>query len=382
MAERAPDERDDELLPGQSALAMGAARGRMGSTSGAYAFGLPLGRVPAEAPSTVAPDDLVARQDLPDLAQATTKPPSLSVVLPVFNEHETVPDLYSRLTQVLDAEQLPYEMVFVDDGSSDGSPRLLYQLAVRDSRVTVVELARNFGHQVAISAGLDFARGKAVAVMDADLQDPPEFLPQLLAAWRNGYDVVYGVRTLRKESWPKRTAYTLFYRLLRKAANVDIPLDAGDLCIMDRKVVDELCSMPERNRFVRGLRSWIGLRQLGLPYERQARHAGRSKYSFGRLLLLALDGFISFSHIPLRLASMLGIAISLLSFAATAFYFLKTLITGLTPAGFPTIVVAIFFFSGIQLLFIGVLGEYVGRIFDEVKRRPLYVIRRVTRSVG
>ena len=306
--------------------------------------------------------------------------PELSVVLPVFNEEENLPVLYNRLTTVLTAQGLSYELVFVDDGSRDGSAALLQTLAAADRHVVIVELARNFGHQVAISAGLDFAQGEAVAIMDSDLQDPPELLPDLIAAWRAGNDVVYGIRTKRKEGWAKRTAYDLFYRLLRMAANVEIPLDAGDLCIMDRKVVDTLCSMPERNRFVRGLRSWVGLRQMGLPYERQARLSGPPKYTFGRLVLLALDGFISFSHIPLRLASLLGLAISLLSFGFAAFYFVQRLTTGLTPVGFPTLVVAIFFLAGIQLITVGLLGEYVGRIFDEVKRRPLYVIRNVTRG--
>jgi len=318
--------------------------------------------------------------DVPDALPAP--PPEVSVVLPVFNEQENLPELYDRLTTVLSGQGVSYELVFVDDGSKDSSVALVQALAAADRHVALIELARNFGHQVAISAGLDFARGRAVAVMDADLQDPPELLPDLIAAWRAGNDVVYGIRTKRKESWAKRTAYDLFYRLLRRVANVEIPLDAGDLCIMDRRVVDALCSMPERNRFVRGLRSWVGLRQIGLPYERQARHSGRPKYSYARLVLLALDGFISFSHVPLRLASLLGLAISLVSFGFAAFYFVQKLTTGLTPAGFPTLVVAIFFLAGVQLITIGVLGEYVGRIFDEVKRRPLYVVRRVTRGPG
>ncbi|MFQ5855265.1 MAG: glycosyltransferase family 2 protein [Anaerolineae bacterium] len=317
---------------------------------------------------------------LPRLNGATiaTATPELSVVLPVFNEKENVPPLYHQLTSVLEAEGAPYEIIFVDDGSADGSTALLHGLAVDDPRVRVVELARNFGHQVAISAGLDFAQGDAVIVMDADLQDPPEVLPEFIAKWREGHDVVYAIREQRQESWLKRMAYSAFYRTLRRVANVDIPLDAGDFCIMDRKIVDLLRSMPERNRFVRGIRSWVGLRQTGLPYDRQARHAGRPKYTFGRLMLLALDGFISFSHTPLRVASLLGIGISMLSFVLAAFYFVKKLTMGLNPPGFATLVVAIFFLAGIQLTTIGVMGEYIGRIFDEVKQRPLYVVRRVT----
>jgi glycosyltransferase involved in cell wall biosynthesis len=203
-------------------------------------------------------------------------------------------------------------------------------------------------------------------------------LPQFIAKWQEGYDVVYAIREHRKEGWPRRAAYAAFYRLLRRIANVEIPLDAGDFCLMDRKVVDLLQSMPERNRFVRGIRSWVGLRQLGIPYERQAREAGHPKYTFGRLMLLALDGFISFSHAPLRVASILGFAISLVSLLLATFYFVKRVTTGLNPPGFPTLVVALFFLSGVQLVTLGVIGEYVGRIFDEVKQRPLYIVRRVT----
>jgi glycosyltransferase involved in cell wall biosynthesis len=311
---------------------------------------------------------------------SSAPPPEVSVVLPVYNEHENLPALYDRLTTVLNGQGISYELVFVDDGSGDGSAALVQALAAADPHVALIELARNFGQQVAISAGLDFSHGRAVVIMDADLQDPPELLPDLIAAWRAGNDVVYGIRTKRKESWAMRTAYDLFYRLLRRVANVEIPLDAGDLCIMDRRVVDTLCSMPERNRFVRGLRSWVGLRQVGLPYEREARLSGRPKYTYARLVLLALDGLVSFSHVPLRLASLLGFAISLLSFGFAAFYFVKKLTRGLTPAGFPTLIVAILFLAGIQLTTVGLLGEYVGRMFDEVKRRPLYVVRRVIRG--
>lgn len=304
--------------------------------------------------------------------------PELSAVIPVYNEAENIPTLYRRLTAVLNTESVPYEVVFVDDGSTDGSPALLQGLASDDPRVVVVELARNFGHQVAISAGLDFARGDGVIIMDADLQDPPEVLPGFIAKWREGNDVVYAIRTRRKESWPKRFAYSFFYRLLRRVTNVDIPLDAGDFCIMDRRVADVLRSMPERNRFVRGIRSWVGLRQVGLPYDRHARHAGDAKYTLGRLVLLALDGFVSFSHVPLRIASMMGLVVSVLSVALAAYYFVKKLAFGLSPPGFATLVVAVFFLAGVQLVTIGVVGEYVGRIFDEVKRRPLYVLRRAT----
>jgi polyisoprenyl-phosphate glycosyltransferase len=304
--------------------------------------------------------------------------PELSVVIPVFNEEENITVLYSRLTAVLEDTHIDYEIIFVDDGSNDNSLNQLQNLLVEDKRVLVIELARNFGHQVAITAGLDYSQGKAVIVMDGDLQDPPEVLPEFIAKWRKGHDVVYGVRERRKERWLKRAAYAGFYRLLRRIATIEIPLDSGDFCIMDRRVVDLLISMPERNRFVRGIRSWVGLNQSGLPVERQARSAGKPKYTFGRLLLLALDGLISFSYLPLRTITMLGFSISLLSIFAAVFYAVKRLMTGLGPPGFATLVVAVFFLAGVQLITMGVIGEYVGRIFEEVKQRPLYIVRKIT----
>jgi dolichol-phosphate mannosyltransferase len=311
--------------------------------------------------------------------QANTAPnrPDLSVVIPVFNEQDNLPELYRRLTAVLGQIGSAYEIIFVDDGSRDGSLALLRGFAGADPRVLAVELARNFGHQVAISAGLDHARGAGVIVMDADLQDPPEVLPQFIDTWRAGHDVVYAIREQRKEGWLKRSAYALFYRLLQRVANIEIPLDAGDFCIMDRRVVDLLVGMPERNRFVRGIRSWVGLDQVGLAYERHARHAGRPKFTFTRLVYLALDGLVSFSYVPLRVITMLGLSVSIMSLVLAIFYAIKKLTVGLNPPGFATIVVAIFFLAGMQLITIGVIGEYVGRIFEEVKRRPLYVVRQV-----
>jgi dolichol-phosphate mannosyltransferase len=305
--------------------------------------------------------------------------PVLSLVIPVFNEAENLDMLHSRLTAVLQDMGHEYEIIYVDDGSHDQSPALLKRLAEIDGRVVVVELARNFGHQVAISAGLEHSRGRAVCIMDADLQDPPEVLPKFLEKWQEGAEVVYAIRTMRKEWWGKRLAYAGFYRLLQRVANIQIPLDAGDFCIMDRCVVDQLVQMPERNRFVRGIRSWIGFQQVGVAYERHSRHAGRSKYTFRKLIYLALDGLISFSHMPLRIITLLGIAVSLLSFMVALFYIFKKVTLGVGIPGFTTLVVSIFFLAGIQLMTIGVIGEYIGRISDEVKRRPLYVARRVTR---
>jgi len=324
--------------------------------------------------------DLAALQARMPAAPASKARPRISVVIPIFNEEGNLPLLFDRLTQVMDAKEPDCEFVFVNDGSRDRSLGILAELAQRDRRVAVVDLARNFGHQVAISAGLDYARGQAVIVMDGDLQDPPEVLPAFIDKWVEGYDVVYAIREHRKEPVFKRAAYFAFYRLLQSVADIEIPLDAGDFCIMDRRVVDILTGMPERNRFVRGIRSWIGLKQTGLAYERQARNAGRPKFTFTHLLYLALDGLISFSVLPLRAISVLGFMVSVVSILFAGYYIVQRLTAGLSPPGFATIVVAIFFLSGTQLITLGVIGEYVGRIFAEVKRRPLYIVRRVTRA--
>lgn len=305
--------------------------------------------------------------------------PELSVIIPVFNEAENLATLYSRLTRALVNLGMSYEIILVDDGSQDQSPEMLRKMEAEDHRIVIVEFARNFGHQVAISAGLEHSRGRAVCIMDADLQDPPEVLHTFLAKWQEGWEVVYAVRTERKEWWGKRLAYAGFYRLLQRVANIEIPLDAGDFCVMDRKVVDLLVRMPERNRFVRGIRSWVGFKQIGVTYERQARHAGTPKYTLRKLLYLALDGLVSFSHMPLRIITLLGFTVSMLSFLVASFYIIKKITIGVGVAGFTTLVVSIFFLAGIQLMTIGVIGEYIGRISDEVKRRPLYVARRVTR---
>jgi dolichol-phosphate mannosyltransferase len=313
-------------------------------------------------------------------AARNPRPIELSVVIPAYNEEQNIAALYRRLVAALDPLGMPYEIVVVNDGSSDRTLAILQELAGADERVAAVDLARNFGHQAAISAGLDHARGRAVAIMDADLQDPPEVLPAFIAKWREGYEVVYAVRAQRKEGPLKRLAYHTFYRILRRVAQVEIPLDAGDFCVIDRRVVDLLNAMPERNRFVRGIRSWVGFRQTGLAYERHARHAGKPKYTFSKLIYLALDGLVSFSFLPLRMISLAGLAVSLLSILIALAYVVQKLTVGLNPPGFATLVVAIFFLSGMQMVTIGVIGEYVGRIFEEVKRRPLYVVRRVWRS--
>ncbi|CAG0936225.1 polyisoprenyl-phosphate glycosyltransferase [Thermoflexales bacterium] len=304
--------------------------------------------------------------------------PVLSVVIPVYEEQDNLPALHARLTQVLSATEPHYEIIFIDDGSRDRSAEIMHSLALSDPHVVVVELSRNFGHQVAISAGLDYAQGDGVIIMDADLQDPPEVLPQFIAKWREGHAVVYAIREQRKEGRLKRALYALFYQMLQRVANIHIPLDAGDFCIMDRQVVAILNGMPERNRFVRGIRSWVGLDQVGLTYERQARYSGQAKYSYRRLIYLALDGLVSFSFVPLRMITIMGFIVSLISIVLAAIYFVQRLTVGPNPLGFTTTIVAVLFLSGMQLITLGVIGEYIGRIFEEVKRRPLYVVRRVT----
>lgn len=300
-----------------------------------------------------------------------------SVVVPVCNEEGNIPELYRRLTVVMEELAEPYELNFVDDGSMDQSLYLLREVQKRDPRVRVISLARNFGHQRALSAGLDFSRGRAVVMMDGDLQDPPEVIPRFIAKWREGFQVVYAVRERRKERFLKRLAYRSFYLLLRVVSRVDIPLETGDFCLMDRCVVDALTALPERNRFIRGLRSWVGFRQIGLAYERDARYAGKPKYTFRKLVSLALDGLISFSFLPLRLATMLGFLVSALSLLAATYYLIKRLTVGLNPPGFATLVVLLLFLSGVQLITIGVIGEYIGHVLEEVKGRPTYVVREV-----
>ena len=321
---------------------------------------------------------LIGQQPLP---LPVTAQPEISVVVPVYNEQENLPELYRRLVAVLDAQGMRYELIFVDDGSRDGSRGLLHSYAAHDPRVVVVELARNFGHQVAISAGLDHTVGAGGIVIDADLQDPPEVLPLFIERWREGHDVVYAIRARRKERWLLRLAYRIFYRMLKRVAAIHIPLDAGDFCIMDRRVVELLTAMPERNRFVRGIRSWVGLDQIGMPYERHGRYGGDSKYTLSRLIFLALDGLGSFSFLPLRGISIAGFFVSGVSIILAIAYAIQRLTVGLSPPGFASLIVAIFFLSGIQLITIGVIGEYVGRIFEEVKRRPLYVVRQVVNGM-
>ena len=324
------------------------------------------------------------KADFRDQARAATLdknnyiPIDLSIVTPIYDEEKNIQQLYQRLTETLIKLNISYEIIFVDDGSKDASPFLMEQLYSQDPlHVQCVYLSRNFGHQPAISAGLKQSRGKAVIVMDADLQDPPEMIPQFLEKWKQGFQVVYAVREKRKESIFKRAAYYSFYRILKSISRIEIPLDTGDFCLMDRSVVDVICRLPESNRFVRGLRSWAGYKQTGLVYERDARFAGETKYTFRKLLNLAMDGLISFSYLPLRLATILGFVVSALSILLGLYYFTRALFFGLGLPGFATIVVLVSFIGGFQLITIGISGEYIGHILDEVKHRPSFVIEKV-----
>lgn len=309
----------------------------------------------------------------------------LSVVVPCFDEEAVIELTHQRLVAVLGADPtLDLEIVYVNDGSRDRTEALLFDLADRDPRVKVVSFTRNFGHQPAVSAGLQYASGDAVAVIDADLQDPPEVILQLVERWRAGYDVVNAVREKRKEGVAKRFAYALFYRLYRRLASIDVPLDSGDFALMDRRVVEVMNALPEKNRFVRGLRAWSGFRQTTVGYERAARAAGETKYSLRKLVRLAFDGIVNFSTAPLSLIFGLGLATAVLALGAGAVYLAARLfeipIFGYTPGqapGFTTLILVILFFSGVQLISIGILGEYLGRIYQETKLRPTFVVKEV-----
>ncbi|HZU36777.1 MAG TPA: glycosyltransferase family 2 protein [Gemmataceae bacterium] len=311
-------------------------------------------------------------------SRATVQPvrtPALSVVVPLFNEEENVPELYRRLTAALGGLTDGYEVLFVNDGSRDSTAAALEQLRLADAHVVPLHLSRNFGHQAAVCAGLDRARGQAVVIMDGDLQDPPEVLDAFLEKWRAGYEVVYAVRTKRKEGLLKRAGYYCFYRLLRRISDLDIPLDSGDFCLMDRKVVDVLKHLPERMRFVRGLRTFVGFRQVGVRYERQARGAGQPKYTFRALLRLAIDGLISFSSYPLNLVSYLAMFSAGLTVLLVIWTVWNSISRPETPRGWASTMVVVLFTSTIQLLCLGIIAEYVRRIFLECKGRPTYIMR-------
>ena len=301
--------------------------------------------------------------------------PVLSVVLPIFNEESVVPELFRRVKQVLAQLDCSYEIICVDDGSKDQSFALLYALALRDPSLKVVRFSRNFGHQVALSAGLAHSSGQAVIVMDADLQDPPELIGRFIEQWQQGYEVVSAVRKQRKEGVIKRAAYAVFYRSLRMMTDLEMPLDAGDFCLLDRRVVDALTALPEHNRFLRGLRSWVGFQQTVISYERAARYSGKSKYTLRKLFRLALSGYVGFSALPLRIAAWLGVCSAGAGFVLTLWVMSCKIMQVPSPQGWTSTIAVVLFIGGIQLLVLGTIGEYLSRVYDEVRQRPLYIVR-------
>jgi len=307
----------------------------------------------------------------------------LSIVIPVYNEEETLPELHRRLAELLTTVGGDAEVVLVNDGSRDGTASMVAGICREDRRFRGVHFSRNFGHLAAVAAGLRYAGGRAVFVMDADLQDPPELVLTLLEKWREGYEVVYARHARReREGWLKRGLAFLYYRFLKQMAQQEIPADTGDFCLMDRRVVDLLNAMPERNRYIRGLRAWVGFRQTAVDFDRPGRFAGQPKYTFRKSLALAVNGIISLSKAPLRIATWFGLAVSATSFILAVVFVIEKLTVGVEIRGWASTVVIILFLGGVQLLTIGIIGEYISRIYDEVKQRPLYVVRDVDNLEG
>ena len=298
-----------------------------------------------------------------------------SVVIPVFDEEENIEVLHRRLSKVLGNLCEEYEIIFVDDGSTDDSLKIMRKLRETDPGVKIISFSRNFGHQIAITAGTDYASGSAVIVMDADLQDPPEVIPKLVEKWKEGYDTVYAIRESRKDPILKRTIAFVFYRLFKRMSDVDIPVDAGDFRLMSRRVVDILKTMPERNRYLRGLASWVGFNQAKVMYARDERHRGERKYTLWQSTKLAFDGITSFSRFPLELATQLGLVVSLVGFLYTAIIIILALVFGRVVPGWTTLMAAVLFLGGVQLIVVGIIAEYIGRIYVEVQQRPLYLIK-------
>lgn len=301
--------------------------------------------------------------------------PTFSIIAPVYNEKESLNVLVERISEVMDTTLEPWELVLVDDGSQDGSTDIILEMAKQDARVRAVIFARNFGHQVAVTAGMDYSRGDAVVIIDADLQDPPEVILEMIARWREGYQVVYAVRAEREgESWFKKFTASIFYRMIAKITDVKIPLDTGDFRLVDRKVVDVMGTMREKHRFLRGMSSWIGFKQIGVSYHRAARYAGETKYPFRKMFKLALNAVTSFSYFPLQLATYVGFISAGISIIAIPIVIIMRVVGGQAFIGQATTLLAVLFLGGVQLISLGILGEYIGRIYDEVKGRPLYIV--------
>lgn len=299
-----------------------------------------------------------------------------SIIAPCYNEQDNLIELHHRMQEVMEQTGEPWELVLINDGSSDRTPELMRELHATDSRIHYVDFARNFGHQIAVTAGLDYAQGDAIIIIDADLQDPPELILQMIDKWQEGYEVIYAVRTERiGESWFKLFTAKLFYRLIYRITDVDIPLDTGDFRLMDRKVVNALNQMRERHRFIRGMTSWVGFKQTGVYYTRQERFAGETKYPLRRMLKFASDAITGFSFVPLQLATFLGFTIAALSGVGVFIVILGRLFGNQAFLGQATTLVMVLFLGGVQLISLGIIGEYLGRIYDEVKGRPMYIVK-------
>ncbi len=301
-----------------------------------------------------------------------------SIVIPVFNEEEVIELTYERLKTVMESADGSYELLFINDGSKDRSVEILLNLSERDKRIKIVDFSRNFGHQIAITAGMDYALGDAIVIIDADLQDPPELILEMIQKWQEGYDVVYAKRTARKgETFFKKQTASAFYRTLRAMTEIEIPIDTGDFRLIDRKVCNQMKNIHEKNRFVRGLVSWVGFKQTAVEYERDERFAGETKYPLKKMLKLSLDGITSFSYKPLKLANYLGASLSVIGFVYMLVVLYQKLFTTTTVTGWSSIIIIQLFFSGITLMMLGMIGEYIGRIYDEAKDRPLYIVKDI-----
>jgi dolichol-phosphate mannosyltransferase len=302
--------------------------------------------------------------------------PAISIVAPVYNESETLPALFPRVKKVMESTGLSWELVLVDDGSSDGSTEMIRQLGQEDPRVRPVIFARNFGHQIAVTAGLDYSRGDAVVIIDADLQDPPEVILEMIERWKEGYEVVYAIRSEREgESWFKLFTASLFYRLIYRITDVDIPLDTGDFRLLDRKVVGVMNQMRERHRFLRGMSVWVGFRQTGVHYQRASRYAGETKYPMRRMIKFASDAITGFSYFPLQLATYMGFVSAGISILAIPIVIFLRASGSQAFFGQASTLIAVLFLGGVQLISLGILGEYIGRLYDQSKGRPLYIVR-------